>query len=1232
MSKTANSARLAGVSMDELLGYIATVAEVTQQSASTVGTAFKSLFSRFSKIAAGTFVDEETGENLNEISRVLGKLNIELYRTDGSMRSVSDVLKEVSAGWKNYTDVEKNSISTAVAGTRQKEIFLTLMENFPKALEYAGIAFDSAGTAEEKFNAYLEGTEASLNSLKAAFEGFARDTLSAGVIKDLVDFGTILLNLVNNPLTSFILKMTATYAVLKLFSVGVTKLFTSFKIGKLATSNLALGFATLREHGLKAFNAQTLLANGITKVEEAEKAATAATSAFNLALTGVAYLVTVAIAQYQKYKQEQQEIVDRAKTVSKTLGEEASQLRQLIEEYTKLKSQSSMDTETRESIKNIQNQIVDLVGDEAKGLDLVNGNLEEQQEKLKNISSEFAEISWGRASQSYRTLFGEVKDEISDLSEQSFGEGVKGAFLNLWRKITGKQTVEVDLEIAELMPTNVENIDNADKALERLNQKLEDYQKYITQYEKQAKEGIITQEDADKGIEYYQTMSEGVSEAIDKLKEKTNDAKEALRALAQIEVGKKLGEQVISSKEDFEKLKSELVTGKSEFEKDYIIALLTKEFPQYAGEVTTAREKTLGYVDSIENLKSAYETLNGALEDYNTNGSFSYENFEKLMKLQPEYLGYLFDENGQIKDNTAALYDQIAAQLQEQAVTATLAWMDTLKGQTSAEVIKALAGETEAVNDLTAAYASQIKVKALSLGLDADTTNAVIKRATAMANALSKVSYGGGKSSSSSAKKEEDKYAKAISYVTATIDKKIKALQKEKEAIEDVVEAQQEELDQYDKALSYINKYVSARIKELEDEKKALEDKNDETSREIELEELRNNLQKARQRTMRVYYEGQGWIWEQNPEDLRDAQKAMDDFQVENLTKAIEDLIEQWQEYLDLWEKIPDTYDEYSEELAFKQNQDFVTEQDLRNKNLSGLEKFRQAYFQKEKSITETTTDEIDKQIESLNELKDKWSNIKSDIEYEQNAIIAKELLGSSLEADILNGRIKNINTFANEYAAAMNRAASSAESAAGRITNALSIGYVSILSSQQTEQFKKAWTSGEFKGDVELQTKKKLRGMGMTPEQVEFLYENIIKGRYNSTYAELLQGRSTASYMKELGFASGTKKARAGIYNVDELGNELIIDPPSRGRYTVLRDGSGVLPHNLTQRIFDVASNPVNYMLKVLRGIDPNAISSNRGISSNNNTNINISKIELPNVNNVEDFVKELQIISANR
>ncbi len=46
MSKCANSAEIANISMDSLVGYIAAVKEVTQDSDSVVGNAFKSMFSR----------------------------------------------------------------------------------------------------------------------------------------------------------------------------------------------------------------------------------------------------------------------------------------------------------------------------------------------------------------------------------------------------------------------------------------------------------------------------------------------------------------------------------------------------------------------------------------------------------------------------------------------------------------------------------------------------------------------------------------------------------------------------------------------------------------------------------------------------------------------------------------------------------------------------------------------------------------------------------------------------------------------------------------------------------------------------------------------------------------------------------------------------------------------------------------------------------------------------------
>lgn len=63
MSKTANLANSTGVAMNELFGIIATVAEVTQSSASIVGNSIKTLFSRMSNIAAGKDIDE-AGESL----------------------------------------------------------------------------------------------------------------------------------------------------------------------------------------------------------------------------------------------------------------------------------------------------------------------------------------------------------------------------------------------------------------------------------------------------------------------------------------------------------------------------------------------------------------------------------------------------------------------------------------------------------------------------------------------------------------------------------------------------------------------------------------------------------------------------------------------------------------------------------------------------------------------------------------------------------------------------------------------------------------------------------------------------------------------------------------------------------------------------------------------------------------------------------------------------------------
>lgn len=57
---------------------------------------------------------------------------------------------------------------------------------------------------------------------------------------------------------------------------------------------------------------------------------------------------------------------------------------------------------------------------------------------------------------------------------------------------------------------------------------------------------------------------------------------------------------------------------------------------------------------------------------------------------------------------------------------------------------------------------------------------------------------------------------------------------------------------------------------------------------------------------------------------------------------------------------------------------------------------------------------------------------------------------------------------------------------------------------------------------------------------------------------------------------ASGDKKIKhSGNYNVDEVGPEMLVRQPASGRYTYLETGDGVIPADITSRLFEMGGNP---------------------------------------------------------
>ena len=195
MSETAASAKLAGIQMDTLIGYLATMQEVTQDSAESIGNSMKSILARLTKIAAGVDVDD-FGESLNDVEKVLIKYNISLRDSYGEMRNMEVVLDQVADKWKILSDAQRNQISTAIAGTRQAEKFKVLMQNYSRSIDLATESLNSAGTTMNKYGVYMESIEAATNNMTAAFEKLSTSLIDSGLISSLFEVVAALLDLI----------------------------------------------------------------------------------------------------------------------------------------------------------------------------------------------------------------------------------------------------------------------------------------------------------------------------------------------------------------------------------------------------------------------------------------------------------------------------------------------------------------------------------------------------------------------------------------------------------------------------------------------------------------------------------------------------------------------------------------------------------------------------------------------------------------------------------------------------------------------------------------------------------------------------------------------------------------------------------------------------------------------------------------------------------------------------
>lgn len=693
MAETAASANIAGVSMDRLIGYIATVAEVTQDGAESVGTFYKTLFARMGNIKVGKFVDDETGESLNDVEKVLGALGISLRDDAGLFRNFGTVLDEVGNKWDTFNNVQQHAIATAFAGTRQQEKFIVLMENYGDALNYASIAVNSAGTAESKYSdAYLDSIDAKLNELKASWEEFSMAILDSELIKTGAEFLASVVGLLTKvasigdgmliTIPAIVAALYALWAILlKIKSTTVfSSMWKGLKSMLMLFPAIVLGMKSVYLRIVAEIAARRGLTTATAANTAAMKAATAASQAFNatnpigwiiLAVSAIVALANAFMNMSNKAaeaSEKAKELAEESKELADEAKDDTAELVTLIEEYKTavgdIDDASNFSAETRQKVLEIQAKITELVGDEAANIDLVNDGLNTSLDKLSQLQAGTAKTEYEKALASYSAAKSS-SDAAYETSYADIGGLGKGLIDNLYQISfeRGKDASKYADEIYGIIAAMDEriliskdstlgdkfygvnlNTSSAQEAVAVLDELIARIEK-----ENYAVGSSDIYNQFIKLREAYQHYLDDESAAADSLIESAVsmvgwenaaqgaeiDSVEAYKAFRDLLIEK------VSANSYIAQMLQEGVSTAEDVTKQ-VDNWLSKYFPQWFDEsnIDTAVVQLKSFLDILGEIEDEFDALNGALDSLSENGIVAADAVSKLLEEYPELEKY----------------------------------------------------------------------------------------------------------------------------------------------------------------------------------------------------------------------------------------------------------------------------------------------------------------------------------------------------------------------------------------------------------------------------------------------------------------------------------------------------------------------------------------------------------------------------------------------------------------
>ncbi len=379
MQVSASMAKVAGLEISDLVALIGTGTAVTQREGGEIARAIRTIMMNIRQVKGeledGTVIDDDSIAKAEAALKGVGIATKEVVNGVRELRDPMDILDELAGKWSTLNTEAQSVILEGLANKRQANVLAAILENYEMVGKMQSEYFNSANSAVKENELYLQGWEATQKRVSAKWTEFIAGMADTAVITGSLNALYGVLVALDTPIGRI-----ATSIVLVNTALAVSgRLWQAIRARSIVADILSMGVAE------RSLGTAIQLVTGHLWQQTAAWAATPFGMA-TIAIAGISLLISGIRAYNQKLEESRQEMIEAGKEAAKLTKD----LDGLVEQYRKLGEDGKLDNSDREQAKNIQEQINQLLGDEAVKVNLINGNYEEQLKLLRKIQYEKA--------------------------------------------------------------------------------------------------------------------------------------------------------------------------------------------------------------------------------------------------------------------------------------------------------------------------------------------------------------------------------------------------------------------------------------------------------------------------------------------------------------------------------------------------------------------------------------------------------------------------------------------------------------------------------------------------------------------------------------------------------------------------------------------------------------------------------------------------------------------------